>query len=267
MAPIKVTGTKRTGLAPHNITPTLAVLQPINSRFPADSGRSSDGNRYNLMGYDYGSIHVFVGDIDPDVVRSRVIERIQQTVPGRACTLVEEADRSIVVGPPGRWIFVGDTASGTDDGDPAAFDALAEGLSESAPTLAIRMSDSACVHLYLYHQRELVDRFGTGKFPFYPFDSEDEAASFRGVEQDWAPYALGVEGPEMLRSVWDSKHNANGIVSVTATVLGIDPTLAGCGFTIFDESDEIYYRDWLEDNPVLLNRFDEFHFLIPQEGG
>lgn len=217
------------------------------------------------MGYDYSSIHVFAGGSDADATRSRVVERIRDAIPGRL-SAEGEANRSVVVGPPGRWIFVGDSASATDGGDPAAFDTLVGELSMVAPVLAIYMSDSACVHLYLHHDRALIDRFGTGKFPFFPFDSEDEAASFRGVEQKWAPFTLDIDGPATLRSVWDTKPNADGIVRATANVLGIDPALAGCGFTVFDEAEEIHYRDWLEEESVLLKGFDEFHFVIPRNG-
>ncbi len=218
------------------------------------------------MGYDYSSIHVFAGAADPDAVRSRVTDRICESMPGRA-SVVDEATRSIVVGPPERWLFVGDSASATDDGDPDAFDSLVSELSTIAPTLAIEMSDSACVHLYLHHNRELIDKFGTGKFPFFPFDSEVEAMAFRGIEQKWKPFTLNDDGPGQLRSVWNTKHNADGVVIATAKTLGIYPALAGCGFTIFDEADEIYYRDWLEGDPILLKRFDEFHFTMPESGG
>ncbi|MEL6108502.1 MAG: hypothetical protein AAFU85_20955 [Planctomycetota bacterium] len=129
------------------------------------------------------------------------------------------------------------------------------------------MSDSACVHLYLRHAGELVDKFGTGKFPFYPFDSPEEAAAFRGVEDKWAPFTIDKNGHEALRSVWDTKRNANGIVKATAETLGIHPELAGCGFTIFDESEEIYFRDWIEDRSLLSKPFDEFHFRTAEDGG
>jgi hypothetical protein len=213
------------------------------------------------MGYDYGSIHIFAGTESSERIRSCIMQRICDLIPSRVSTEIEST-RSIVVGPPDRWIFVGDTASATEDGDPDGFDLLVKELSAIAPTLAIHMSDSACVHFYLYHQRELIDKFGTGKFPFFPFDSEDEAMSFRGIEQRWQPFTLNVDGPAQLRSVWDANHDADGMVVSTANILGIDPELAGCGFTIFDESEEIYYRDWLEGDPILLKRFDELYFML-----
>lgn len=211
------------------------------------------------MGYDYSSVHVFADSDDHERTRSRVIKRIHDSLAGQT-TSKDDATRSIVVGPSRRWIFVGDTASGTDDGDPAALDALICDLSEIAPTLSIHMSDSACVHLYLRYERTEIDRFGTGIFPFYPFESQEQAASFRGVEQKWRRFCLRDTGPSELRSAWDTKYNADGIVQVTADVLGIETGLAGCGYTIFDEAEEIYYRDWLDDDPVLLDRFDELHF-------
>ncbi|MDA1049674.1 MAG: hypothetical protein O3C40_04230 [Planctomycetota bacterium] len=218
------------------------------------------------MGFDYSSIHVFADSDGPERTRSRIVERLLDVLPGTPVA-ARDANRSIVVGPTDRWIFVGDTSSATDDGDPVALESLIHELSMVAPTLAIHMSDSACVHLYLRHNGELVDRFGTGIFPFYPFTSAEEAASFRGVEARWAPFAMNDAGPATLRSVWDTKHNANGIVKTTAAVLGIHPELAGCGFTIFDEAEEIYFRDWVQDESLLSRQFDEFHFLIPNEGG
>jgi hypothetical protein len=219
----------------------------------------SDRTERQSMGYDYSSIHVFAGNLDPNTIRSRVAKRICDVIPGRVSTDAE-ATRSVVVGPPDRWIFVGDTTSGTDDGDPAAFDSLVCELSTVAPTLSILMSDSACVHLYLRHHREPIDKFGTGKFPFFPFDSENEADSFRGVVQRWSSLTLETDGPNQLRSVWDTKNNADNIVKSTAGILGIYPALAGCGFTIFNESEEIYYRDWLDGDPILFKRFDEYYF-------
>ena len=106
-----------------------------------------------------------------------------------------------------------------------------------------------------------------GNFPFYPFNSDEEAASFRGVEERWAPYVVNADGPTKLRSVWDTKHNANGIVQTAAEVLGIHPELAGCGYTIFDEGEEIYFRDWVEDQALLSKPFDEFHFIMAQDVG
>ncbi|EAQ82331.1 hypothetical protein [Blastopirellula marina] len=218
------------------------------------------------MGYDYTSIHVFADSDAPARTRAHIIAQLPDFVSGQPVP-ENDANRSVVVGPSDRWIFVGDTCSGTEDGDAAALDRLIHKLSTVAPTLAIHMSDSACVHLYLRHAGELIDKFGTGNFPFYPFNSDEEAASFRGVEGKWAAYALHPDGPSTLRSVWDTRHNANGIVQTTAEVLGIHPELAGCGFTIFDEAEEIYFRDWVEDQSLLSKPFDVFHFQLEQNVG
>jgi hypothetical protein len=216
------------------------------------------------MGYDYSSIHVFAQADGPAPTRSRIIDRLKDILPGRPVA-AREANRSIVVGPTDRWIFVGDSSGATDDGDPDAHEALIHELSMIAPTLAIHMSDSACVHLYLRHNGELIDKFGTGNFPFYPFNTAEEVASFRGIEDRWAPFTLDATGPASLRNAWDTKYNEDGIVKTTAEVLGIHPELAGCGFSIFDEATEIYFRDWVEDEALLSRQFDEFHFLISKE--
>jgi hypothetical protein len=49
--------------------------------------------------------------------------------------------------PPDRWIFVGDSAGSTEDTDPDPFDSLSNCLSFIAPTLSVKMSDSAILHL------------------------------------------------------------------------------------------------------------------------
>lgn len=73
------------------------------------------------MGYDFTSIHVFA-QIEPIQIRERIINRLVDFVSGSAVTQ-SAASRSIVVGPPTRWIFVGDSSSGTtEDGDSKALD-------------------------------------------------------------------------------------------------------------------------------------------------
>ena len=218
------------------------------------------------MGYDYTSIHVFSQRDGPLATRSEIIARLPLILSGRAVP-PSEANRSVVVGPPSRWVFVGDSSSATEDGDPDALQKLIDGLSMIAPTLAIHMSDSACVHMYLRHHGRLIDKFGTGIFPFYSFRSDEEAAPFQGVVERWAPFTKDTSGPAALRAVWDSQEGAESVVRMTAEVLGIRPELAGCGFTVFDEAEEIHFREWLQDCSVLSEPFEEFHFVMAEEHG
>jgi len=209
------------------------------------------------MGYDYTSIHLFGGE-NGAAIRSRLVERLSDALP----TPVDasEASRSLVIGPTARWLFLGDTASQTEEGDPPALAAMIELASFVAPTLSIHMSDSACVHLYLRHNGKIVDQFGTGIFPFYPFSSEEEAASYRGSVEKWLPYSLRADAPQTLRDAWDTKHNARGIVRTTAEVLGIHSELAQCGYTTFDEAEEIHYSEWVEDSALNFTEFTELHY-------
>lgn len=212
------------------------------------------------MGYDYSSIHVFTGDNESKSIRAQIINYLPQIINGLPVPQ-PQANRSIVIGPPSRWIFVGDTASQTEDGDRNALNKLINKLSNIAPTLAIHMFDSGCVHLYLNHNGEIVDKFGTDISLWEPFQSEEEAKAFKGIEEKWAPYSLDINGVDKLRSIWDKKNNVDCIVKTTANILGIHPELARCGYTIFDEADEIYYRDWIDDKLLLSKEFSEYHFL------
>lgn len=210
------------------------------------------------MDFDYSNHQVFAGAVDADGVRATIIDRLRDLFPERS-TGERDAIRSIVVGPPGRWVFVGDTAGSTERADPVAFDEMSMLLSRVAPTLSVKMSDSAIVHLLLYREGRLVDRFGNGTFPFSRFRSEEEAAPFRGIITEWSPYLVPGHRPEDLRREWSQEGDATEIMEETARLLGVKSCLMKVGYSIFDEADEIKYSGWLADKPVDLASFEELH--------
>ncbi len=213
------------------------------------------------MGYDFQNQHVFVGDRDAKIVRSEITEYISTTLATDPCPL-SEAERSIVVGPPGRWIFVGDSAGGTENGDAESFDSLSIDLSRIAPTLAIKMSDSAIVHFYLYSNEVIIDKFGNGTFPFYLFRNSAEARPFVGDCKKWAEYMLKPNQLDILRRTWSQDGDATEVLTNTALLFGLHPKLCTTGYTTFDEAEEIKYYDWLPSGAHGKDVFDEFHFLV-----
>ena len=213
------------------------------------------------MGYDWSNLQVFAGGDNARSVRADIIECLSKAFPCRV-TNEEEATRSIVVGPVGRWIFVGDTAGSTERADPIAFDDLAIELSKVSPTMSVKMSDSAVVHFLLHTHGHFVDKFGNGKFPCYRFKSVAEAAPFRGDIDKWAPYLITPELAQDLRAVWSQYGDAGSIVEDTGRLFGVDPHLIDVGYSIFDEADEIKYTDWLAEEPVELHMFDEYHLIV-----
>ena len=93
-----------------------------------------------------GATDVWLGNDGVYATREAVVRCIRSLL-GYTTTSDADADRSIFVGPPDRWIFVGDSAGSTEDADPDAFDSLSNCLSFIAPTLSVKMSASAIVHL------------------------------------------------------------------------------------------------------------------------
>jgi NADH:ubiquinone oxidoreductase subunit len=213
------------------------------------------------MGFDFQNQHVFVGEQDAELVRAAIVEYVGSTFAGRSCS-EDEAERSIVIGPPGRWIFVGDSAGGTENGDAESFDALSKSLSRIAPTLAIKMSDSAIIHFYLYSKESVIDKFGNGKLPMFLFRNSDEASQFAGDCEKWAALLVDPKKIDLLRRTWSQDEDATSLLIDTAQLFGLHPELCKAGYTIFNESDEIKYSDWLKGEYFEQNMFDEFHFSV-----
>lgn len=214
------------------------------------------------MGYDYSNHHVFVGKRDAGEVRQAVVDKIC-SLRGNLTKDECAADRSIVVGPPGRWIFVGDSAGSTETPDPEAFDGLACQLSRIAPTISIKMSDSAIVHILLYADGRLVDKFGNGTFPWFRFTSPDEAQPFRGELENWTHLLVSPTQADALRTAWSHDGDVTSIVERTARLFGMHADLIQTGYSVFDEDIEIKYDEWLCDASVDMTQFDEFHLIVP----
>jgi hypothetical protein len=172
----------------------------------------------------------------------------------------EEAERSLVVGPARRWLFTGDSAGSTERVDTEGFESLSRALSVLGPVVDVHMSDSAAVHFYLYRQDQQVDRFGNAAFPFYRFESEEEAAPYRGRPELWADLLLSPDTVGALRSAWVQEWRASKILAETARMLGWDPRLLWVGYTFDDEGIPMKYGEVLRYSGVELAAFDEYHF-------
>ena len=104
------------------------------------------------MGADYSNHWLFTGVPDARARPGEVIAVVARAF--AELGLVEVAtesssDRSVVLAPAGRWVFIGDTAGTTDTADPEGFEALSRALSTLGPVVDINMSDSAIVHIHL----------------------------------------------------------------------------------------------------------------------
>lgn len=213
------------------------------------------------MGDDFRNRQCYVGDGAGDATRLRIQQTILDALTSLGYSEVSseaEATRSLVIGPAGRWNFVGDTTRSTEDADPIAFAALSTALSTVLPVVDIHMSDTAAVHIHLYKGGSLVDKYGNAAFPFFKFKTDEEAAEFKGNPDLWAEYLLPPNTANDLRAVWVQDWGADSILSDTAKLFGWDPDLSFVGYTLDDEGLGIKYDEYLQ----LENRqgFTELHF-------
>jgi hypothetical protein len=144
------------------------------------------------MGADFSNHQCFVGKAQSTEMRSAIIRQIRAVMNEAAYqqTFSEhQAERSFVIGPPERWIWIGDSAGSTEtSSDPEDFHRLSLRLSQIAPVVDIWMSDSAAIHFYLYTEGGIVDKYGNAAFPFFKFKTSEEASKFQGKPELWARY-------------------------------------------------------------------------------
>ena len=214
------------------------------------------------MGADFSTHWFFAGTTDAAEARAAVIDRSRQALIQaglREVAMEEAAERSLVVGPPGRWIFLGDSAGSTEWADPEGFDDLSRALSGLGPVVDVKMSDSAAVHFYLHRGGRPVDRFGNAAFPFHRFEAE-EGARYRGQPELWADLLLSPNTVDALRSAWVQEWRASEILAETGRIFGWAPELSWVGYSFDDEGIPTKYDDFLRHSGVALDAFNEYHF-------
>lgn len=216
------------------------------------------------MGSDYSSHQLFCGDTPVEECRPALVAHLRQVLSAggyREVATEGEADRCFVLGPHGRWLHLGDSTGSTEFADGDAFGALSLAVSTLVPVVDIEMSDDACLHLTLYRGGERVDRFGTGAFPFYPFESDAEAAEFRGKPEAWQELLLPAVPAAQLREAWDRLQScAWRLLPEVAALFGWNPALASVGYTHDIEGLPERYDRYLADEEIDLSGFQESCF-------
>jgi hypothetical protein len=217
------------------------------------------------MGADFSSHRLFVGE-EGDAMRLRAsavaeLRRFFQRSGFEEIADEDKAERSVVIGPAGRWLFIGDSAGSTEWADSEGFDALALALSTQAPVVDTKMSDDATVHFYPYRDGRQLDRFGNAAFPFYRFASEEEAACYWGKQELWRDLLVDPGQVPDLRAAWTQDWQAGAILAATALLLGWDDQLLWVGYTYDDEGIPIKYDEFLRGSEADLAGFEELHFV------
>jgi hypothetical protein len=215
------------------------------------------------LGADFSSHRLFAGRCDATRVRGAAVAELRGFFQRRSYQEVaaeNEADRSLVIGPAGRWLFIGDSAGSTEWADAEAFDALSLALSTQAPVVDTKMSDDAAVHFSLYRDGRLQDQFGNAAFPFNRFASEEEAAPFRGRPELWSDLLADPGQVAALRAAWVQDWQAREILAATGRLMGWGVELLWVGYTYDEEGIPIKYNEFLAGSKVDLGGFEELHF-------
>jgi len=212
------------------------------------------------MGFDFTSLQVFAGA--DKSVRDAIINCIEN-ISEQKVSEEKLAGRCIVVGPPDRWIFVGDTAGSTEFYDKDLLNTLITSLSHIAPTVRIIMSDSCTINMTLHHNGQQVDKVGDGKLPFYKFENAKEAREYKIKPKKWIELLDSNINARELKRAWPKNKNSYKSSYMTlqqmATALGLNSNLSQTGYTYFDEVDEIKYTLTLEESQSH-ESFKEFYF-------
>ena len=219
------------------------------------------------MGADFRNRWFFVGGAEPAGARAALVARLREAMNHagfREVATEGDGDRSLVVGPAGRWVFIGDSAGSTEWADDERFDALTRAASALGTVVDVHMSDDASVHISLYRLGRRVDRFGNADFPFFAFRSEAEAAPFRGRPELWADLLLAPDTVGALRAAWVQGWGAVEVLAETGRLFGWDPDLLWVGYTYDSDGVPTKYDEFLADTGVQVGAFDEYHFRRPE---
>jgi hypothetical protein len=213
------------------------------------------------MGDDFSSHQLFAGTSNANQCRSKLIAALRHYFEANGFQEIadeDQATRSIVIGPAGRWIFIGDSAA--TNGDQEAFTSLSLAISAIAPVVDTVMSDDATLHFYLYRRGHLQDKFGNGAFPFFKFATEEDAAAFRGNPESWADLLTSSDDVQTLRAAWVQDWQAVEILGTTGRLLGWKDELLRVGYTNDMDGVPLRFDEYLEGSGVDLTRFEVFHF-------
>jgi hypothetical protein len=215
------------------------------------------------MGEDVSYHKVLVRNATPEVAKQSVLGTILQVFREMGyirITEEEEAERSIVVGPPDRWIHVGDSTGSTEWADSLAFDQLSRALSRYGIVVDVMVGDTVTVHFALYRDGELIDRFKNYASVWGNFASQEEAESYRGVPELWEACFPSPEAVSALRSIWVQGGDCTKILGQTTDLFGWEEKLVWVGYTFDIEGIPNKWNEEVRYSGMDLTQFTELHF-------
>lgn len=188
------------------------------------------------------------------------------------------AERSFVLGPPERWLLLGDSADSLDSQRLSRTNAdrrsLSLSLSLKAPVIELCVSDDIWGALALFENGKEKATWQSGPYPFdlpgkLSSDSDDEANASR---TGWTSYLAAGEALGDLERAFRSQESTRYEGSLAwrlADLFGWPVDLAEVGYTWNPEGVPVSYRQYVEHYPAFtgprprLADFVELHFARP----
>ena len=192
------------------------------------------------MGAFLTNVQVYIGDLEPEVVRARVVNGISRAV-GKGFVPVtgdEEGDRTVVMGPMKgrRWITIYD--EDTEDQDTQKLERLAKELSKAVSSYAVGVivHDSDILGLFLYCGGKRVDVYDSDPEYFGEQISAVKRRELAGHPDRWRELLISGYTETDLRRAWDGEEVfAEDRLAKIATVLGWDEDLVMVGYNYLEE--------------------------------
>jgi hypothetical protein len=116
------------------------------------------------MGHDFAHHHVFSHSTDLQTFHATLLQRLLYTLRTQGYEPTEQsedADRILVVGPLGRWIWIYDSAASGDNPANQAVADLAQAVSTVGTVVDTFVYDSSLLHFFLYRHGKRADQFVT----------------------------------------------------------------------------------------------------------
>jgi hypothetical protein len=166
----------------------------------------------------------------------------------RSATEREQTDRVLVVGPPGRWIWIYDSVATGDAPGNDEVEHLAKLFSTFSPVVDIFMYDSMQLHFFLYQDGQRCDQFVSAPAYYLAMLQRQEPSTayqeqdFYGQPETWGLFLTQPMDSAALRKVWQQK-GAEDILDKTADLVGWDSAICHGGYTINDDGYEFRYDE------------------------
>jgi hypothetical protein len=221
------------------------------------------------MGQDFAHHHVFSHSTHLQTVHATLLQRLLYTLRTQGYEPTEQsedADRILVVGPPGRWIWIYDSAASGDNPANQAVADLAQAVSTVGTVVDTFVYDSSLLHFFLYRHGKRADQFVTAPDFYLTMlrqrepETTYQAHDFAGQPAVWQELLLPAYTSTMLRTIWQQSA-ALMILEQTANLVGWNEIVCHGGYTIQDDGFVFGYNEYFREEEYNISHVHIYQFV------